>query len=134
MYVRIDKARQQRHIAEINHRCASRVIDGRANSLNPPTVNQNLSGPENVSRIDFEQSRCMQHDGRARWLLRVGTRRRSGKSNRCESQSQSELRLESLHGYDYAAVSPGLSMKNFCRICSPQYAPIPVRFCPRISV
>jgi hypothetical protein len=112
------------------------MIYRNANSLDPLALDQNLAGPKNVSRIHFEQPRCVQHDGRARWLLRVrdGPRTDQARTTAAKVRRQSELPMESLHGYDYAAVSPDLSMENFCGSVSPQYAPIPVRFCPRISV
>jgi hypothetical protein len=113
------------------------MVDRRAHRLDALALNQNLAGLENVSGIDLEQPRRMQHDGRSGGCWAGEPTPATTKHDRSESGSQSKLRKESPHEYDYAVPGPGLSTKNFSWTGSrvaPQYAPIPVRFCPRISV
>ncbi len=75
MHVRIDQARQQRCIAEVDHLRALWMLYRNADSLDPLTLDKNLARPNNVSGVDFEQSCRVQHDGRSSQIAGLARRK-----------------------------------------------------------
>jgi hypothetical protein len=71
MHVYVDKAWEQRGIAEVDHLCVLRMIDRGAHRDDSLAFDENLAGLEEVSSINLEQAGCVEHK-RRRWLLRGG--------------------------------------------------------------
>ena len=79
MHVRVDQAGQQRGVAEVDDPCALRMVDRCADSADALALDQNLAGLEQVSGIDLEQARGVEHDGRCRGNRRLLRGRPTGK-------------------------------------------------------
>ena len=119
MHMRVNQARQQSCVAEIDYLRTLRMFDRNTHCFDAFALDQNLAGLKDVSGIDFKQPRRVQHDGCARRLLGTGANGRDSKKHHREHKGQTKVRKGSPHGYDYAAICPGLSTKNFSRIGSP---------------
>ena len=66
VHVRVDQAGHQRHVAQVDHLCPSRMRHRRAGRLDASAVHQHLAGTHDPARDDLEQSRGVQHDRRRR--------------------------------------------------------------------
>jgi hypothetical protein len=94
------------------------MIDGLAHGFDALALDQNFAGLEQGSSINLEQPRGVEDDGRRGRIRRglLGGRQGScGKKYRRQNEGCAKLGKEFPHGYDYAAVAPGLSMKKFTK-------------------
>ena len=99
VHVRVDQAGQQRGVAEVDDRCALRMIHRRSHSLDALALNENFAGLEHVAGIDLKQPRRMQHDRRGGWPLR----------NRRNHNTGAKQRASTMHTQLVAAIARGIS-------------------------
>ena len=71
VHVRIDEPRHQRAASEIDQLGSARPRHGRAGGRNALTLDEHFAGSHEAAGVDFEQMRCVQHDG----MDRAGRRR-----------------------------------------------------------
>ena len=61
--MRVNQPRHQGYIAEVDDLCPSRTADLRAGLGNALALNQHFARTNDLSTLNVEHSRCMQHDG-----------------------------------------------------------------------
>jgi len=66
--VRVDQARQQRAISQIDHFGSRRMLHRGSRFDNALALHQNFAGLQDASGLDVEQPRGAQHDG-LRWRI-----------------------------------------------------------------
>jgi hypothetical protein len=69
MHVRVDQARQQRGIAQIDDFRALKTVNRCADRLDALALNQNLARPQDIAAFNFEEPGGMENDGARGWLL-----------------------------------------------------------------
>jgi hypothetical protein len=89
MHVRVDEAREERGVAEVDDARVSGVVNGGSDGADFVALDENFAGLEESAGVDLEKARGVEHDG----LL-------SGCARSCEGENGVEAEA-GFHGYDY---------------------------------
>jgi hypothetical protein len=100
MDVHVDQARKQRGIAEVDDLCTLRMIDRSADGADAVAFDQDFAGLKECARVDLEQSRGVENDGRGSRCLRGGEA-----GNGADGQKSKACRRFE-HGYEYSNEFP----------------------------